>query len=262
MSLAGDLRAAASVVQRRLRGDYDEDSWGFDPDYVEAVAPLIDLLYQRWWRVEAGGLERVPERGRALVVANHAGVLPYDALMIATAIRRGPRPRDVRFLAGDVAFELPYASPALRRLGGVPDSAHNTRQLLEEDHLVLGFPERGARAVKPYAERYRLERFGRGDFVEAALRAQAPIVPCAVVGSEEVHPLLAQLPLPRRMLPLPVPLPLPSKWLIAFGEPIVLGHPPEAAEDRALVLSLSDRVRETIQQSVYETLIRRKAAFL
>jgi 1-acyl-sn-glycerol-3-phosphate acyltransferase len=271
MSLVGDLRDALAVVGRRVGGEYEEDAWGFDADYVRAVAPLVDLLYDRWWRVEAGGLEGLPARGRALVVANHAGVLPYDALMMATAIRRGvgrgagggALSRDARFLAGDRAFELPYASPALRRLGGVPDSAHNARQLLEQEHLVLAFPEYGGRASKPYSERYRLERFGRGGFIEVALRTQSPVIPCAVVGSEEVHPLLAQLPLlPGRLMPLPVPLPLPSKWLISFGEPIVLSHPPEAAEDRALVLSLSDRVRERIQQSVYETLIRRKAAFL
>jgi len=262
VSLVGDLREALAVVGRRLSGEYEEDAWGFDADYVRALAPLSELLYDRWWRVEASGLESLPARGRALVVANHAGVLPYDALMMATAIRRGPRPRDARFLVGDRASELPYASPALRRLGGVPDSAHNARQLLEQDHLVLAFPEYGGRAVKPYKERYRLERFGHGGFIEVALRTQTPVIPCAVVGSEEVHPLVSQLPLAGRLMPLPVPLPLPSKWLIAFGEPIVLGHPPEAAEDRALVLSLSDRVRERIQQLVYETLIARKAAFL
>jgi 1-acyl-sn-glycerol-3-phosphate acyltransferase len=241
----------------------DEDGWGFDPGYVGSLAPVIDFLYDRWWRVEVAGLERIPERGPALLVANHAGVLPYDALMIATAVRRGVS-RDARFLAGDAAFELPYASPALRRLGGVPDSLHNARQLLEQQHVVIAFPERGTGAVKPFAERYRVGRFGRGEFVEAALRAQAPIIPCAVIGSEEVHPILRELSLFGRRLAVPLfgPLPLPSKWLIAVGEPIVLGHPPAAAADRALVLSLSDRVRETIQQSVHETLIARKAAFL
>lgn len=259
MSLVGDLRGALGAVGRRLGGDYDEDDWGFDAGYVRAVSPLTDFLHDRWWRVEASGLERLPRRGRALVVANHGGVLPYDALMLATAIRRSERPRDARFLVADAAFELPYAAPAVRRLGGVPDSPHNARQLLEDDHLVLAFPER---TVRPYGERYTLGRLGRGEFVEVALRAQAPIVPCAVIGSEEVHPVLAELPLLGRRLPLFGPLPLPSKWLIAIGEPIVPGHPPDAAEDRALVLSLSDRVRETIQRLVYETLIRRKAAFL
>lgn len=234
-----------------------EDDWGFDAGYVRSLAPVTGLLYDRWWRVEASGVERVPARGPALLLANHGGALPYDALMIATAVRRGEHPRDVRFLVRDGAFELPLASPALRRLGGVPYSAQNARQLLEQGHLVLGFAERSAQA-------YRVGRLGRGELVGAALRAQAPIVPCAVVGSEEVHPTVSAPPLLGRRLALPLfgPLPLPSKWLLTFAEPLVLGQPPEAADDRALVLSLSDRVRETIQQSVHETLIRRKAAFV
>lgn len=241
------------------------DDWGYDAGYVRALAPLTGFLYERWWRVEASGLEHVPARGSALIVANHGGQLPYDALMIATAIRRGvgsgagggTLSRDARFLAGASAFELPYVSPALRRVGGVPASSQNARQLLEQGHLVIGFPDRDAPA-------YRVGRLARGELVEAALRAQAPIVPCAVVGSEEVHPVVGSVRLLGRRLAVPLfgPLPLPSKWLISFGEPIVLGHPPEAAADRALVLSLSDSVRETIQQSVHETLIRRKAAFV
>jgi 1-acyl-sn-glycerol-3-phosphate acyltransferase len=235
----------------------EPDDWGFDAGYVRALRPLTDLLYERWWRVEASALEHVPARGRALLVANHDGALPYDALMLATAIRHGPRPRDARFLVSGEAFELPYVSPALRRLGGVPAAQQNARALLEQGHLVIAFCDRGDR-------RYSVGRLGRGELVATALRTQTPIVPCAVVGSAEVHPLVAGLPLLGRRLAVPLfgPLPLPSKWLIAFGEPIVLGHPPEAAEDRALVLSLSDRVRETIQQSVHETLIRRKAAFV
>jgi 1-acyl-sn-glycerol-3-phosphate acyltransferase len=235
----------------------DPDDWGYDAGYVRAISPVTGFLYTRWWRVEASGLDHVPARGRALIVANRGGRLPYDALMIATAIRRGPRPRDARFLVDAGAFELPHLSPALRRAGGVPTSGQNARQLLAQGQLVIGFADRDGQA-------YRVGRLGRGELVEAALRAQAPIVPCAVVGSEEVHPLLAAPSVLGRRLAVPLfgPLPLPSKWLISFGEPIVLGHPPDAADDRALVLSLSDRVRETIQQSVHETLIRRKAAFV
>jgi 1-acyl-sn-glycerol-3-phosphate acyltransferase len=234
-----------------------EDDWGYDAAYVRALAPLTGFLYERWWRVEASGLEHVPARGRALLIANHDGVLPYDALMIATAMRRGERPRDARFLARGGAFEVPYVSPALRRVGGVPESAANAQALMERDHVVIAFAQR---ATEPY----RVGRLGRGELIAAALRAQAPIIPCGVLGGREVHPVVGMPAVVGRRLALPLfgPLPLPSKWLIVCGEPIVEGHPPEAADDRALVLSLSDRVRETIQGLVHEALIRRKAAFV
>ena len=274
--LPAEVRAALSAAQRRLSGDYEEDEWGFDPGYAQAVQPLFDFLYDRWWRVHATGVDSVPARGPALIVANHAGVLPYDALMLATAIRRATAARDARFLVLDRTFELPWAGVAMRRIGAVPASSHNALGLLKAGHVAMAFPEGAMGTGKPYSERYRIERFGRGGFIEVALRAQAPIIPCAVVGSEEIYPVLRNIPLAARLLrtpffpltptfPLLGPLgliPLPSKWHIAFGAPIDLGHPPQAAEDRALVLSLSDRVRETLQRSVHDTVIRRKAAFL
>jgi 1-acyl-sn-glycerol-3-phosphate acyltransferase len=254
----------------------DEDEWGFDSGFVRAAQPLLDTLYDRWWRVTATGLEHVPKSGRALIVANHAGVLPWDATMMATAIRRA-HGRDPRFLVLNWAFELPWASVAARRSGGVPASPFNALRLLEQDHLVMVFPE-GAKGVgKPFSERYRLQRFGRGGFVELALRAQAPVVPCAVVGSEEIYPKLADLPLAARLLGAPyLPLtptfpllgllgliPLPSRWRIELCEPVDLTrYPPEAAEDSALVLELSDAIREQVQAKVFENLIKREGAFL
>lgn len=254
----------------------EEDAWGHDPAFARGARPALDLLYDRWWRVRAHGGEHVPAHGRAVVLANHAGVLPYDAAMIATAIGRAPAGRQARALLPPAAFDLPWANVAARRLGAVAASKANALGLLAEDHVVIGFPETGRAVVKPYADRYRLERFGRGEAVEVALRAQAPIVPCAVVGSEEVHPVLTDVPILARVLrtpafpitptfPLLGPLgllPLPSRWHIAFGAPIHLRHPPAAAEDRALVLSINDRVRDTVQHLLHETLLRRKAAFL
>jgi 1-acyl-sn-glycerol-3-phosphate acyltransferase len=276
--LAGDVQRAASAALRRLRGDYEEDEWGFDPGFVAAARPLLDLLYDRWWRVTATGLEHVPPSGRVLLVANHAGVLPWGASMIGTAIdRHGARTGAPRFLVLDWAFGLPWASLAIRRGGGVPASPHNAVRLLEQDELVMVFPE-GAKGVgKPFSERYRLERFGRGGFVEVALRARAPIVPVAVVGSEEIYPKLGELPGLARLVgapfmpltptfPLLGPLgaiPLPSRWRIEFGAPIDLGDAgPETADDRAAVLAIAEDVRARIQEMVYDNLIRRERAFL
>jgi 1-acyl-sn-glycerol-3-phosphate acyltransferase len=258
-----------------------EDEWGYDPDFARSVQPWLDLLYTRWWRVVTTGLEHLPAAGPALVVANHAGVVPWDASMMATGMRRGAAPsgtyRHPRFLVLDWAFSLPWASVAIRRFGGVPASPHNALALLEQGHVVMVFPE-GAKGVgKPYSRRYRLERFGRGGFVELAVRAGAPIVPCAVVGSEEIYPKLAELPLVARLLgapyfpvtptfPLLGPLgaiPLPSRWRIAFGEPIDLsGLGPDAVEDRARIFELADEVRERIQAMVFESLVEREGAFL
>jgi 1-acyl-sn-glycerol-3-phosphate acyltransferase len=276
LGLVRELSGAADAAARRLRGDYEEDEWGFDPGFAAAMRPVLDLLYDRWWRVTASGTEHVPREGRALIVANHAGVLPWDASMMATALRRGGLRRDPRFLVLDWAFELPWASVAIRRSGGVPASPYNAMRLLEQDHLVMVFPE-GAKGVgKPYSERYRLQRFGRGGFVELALRTGAPIIPTAVVGSEEIYPKLGELPGAARLLrapyipvtptfPLLGPLgaiPLPSRWRIAFGEPIDLrGHGAAAADDRGLVLELAEEVRDGIQQMVYTELVARPGAF-
>ena len=276
IGLVRDLRRALDLTARRLRGEYDEDEWGFDPDFAAAAEPLLSFLYDKWWRVTATGTEHVPRDGRALVVANHAGVLPWDAAMMGTALRRSGLGRAPRYLVLDWAFGLPWVAVAIRRGGGVPASPYNALRLLRQDHLVMVFPE-GAKGVgKPFGDRYRLQRFGRGGFVELALRTGAPIVPCAVVGSEEIYPKLGEIPGLARLLgapympvtptfPLLGPLgmvPLPSRWRIAFGEPIDLSAlGPEAADDRAVVLEVAEEVRERIQGMVYDNLIERQGAF-
>jgi 1-acyl-sn-glycerol-3-phosphate acyltransferase len=276
LGLARDLVKVLEATSRRLRGEYDEDEWGYDPAFAAAAEPLLSFLYDTWWRVTATGTEHVPRHGRALIVANHAGVLPWDAAMMATALRRAGLARDPRFLVLDWAFGLPWVAPAIRRNGGVPASPYNALRLLGQDHLVMVFPE-GAKGVgKPWSERYRLQRFGRGGFVELALRSGAPIIPCAVVGSEEIYPKLGELPGVARLLGAPYmpitptfpllgpfgAIPLPSRWRIAFGAPIALGGlGPEAADDRATVLELAEDVRARIQGMVYDNLIERQGAF-
>jgi len=280
---AGELpRTLGEAVERialRLQGEYLEDEWGFDEGFAEAVYPLFEFLYDVWWRVEAEGVRNVPSHGRALLVSNHAGSLfPFDASMILGAImKEHPLPRWARFMVLDWAFVLPFVSTFMRRVGGVPASPHNAARLLEQDELVMAFPEGVKGTGKPFSERYRVQRFGRGGFVEVALRAGSPIVPVAVVGAEEIYPKLGESELLARATGAPFfPLtptfpwlgalglvPLPSRWRIEFGEPIDLGGlPPEAAEDRRLVLDLSEQVRETIQQKVYENLVKRGSAFL
>jgi 1-acyl-sn-glycerol-3-phosphate acyltransferase len=271
-------RERVSAAMRRLAGDYEEDEWGFDAEFVEAVEPFFDFLYDRWWRVKTTGVENVPAHGRALLAANHAGIMPWDAAMMSVGLmREHPLPRQPRFLVLNWAMDLPYVSVAIRRMGGVVASPHNAVRLLESDQLVAAFPEGVKGTGKPYAERYSLQRFGRGGFVEIALRTGAPIVPVAVVGSEEIYPKLGEAPLVARAMGAPFfpltptfpwlgPLgavPLPSKWRIEFCDPIEtasLGR--DAADDRALVLELSERVREIIQRKVLENVVKRGGAFV
>jgi len=271
-------REGVRAASRRFGGEYGEDEWGYDGEFADAVEPLAAFLYERWWRVHVEGAHKVPAHGRALMAANHAGILPWDGVMVSMAImREHPLPRQPRFLVLDWAFRLPWVSVAMRKVGGVAASPHNALRLLEQDELVAVFPEGVKGAGKPYGERYRMQRFGRGGFVEVALRAGAPIVPVAVVGSEEIYPKVGEAPALARLVGAPYfpltptfpwlgplgAIPLPSRWRIEFCEPIeTASFGPDAVEDRALVLSLAEQVRETIQQKVLENVVKRGPAFL
>jgi 1-acyl-sn-glycerol-3-phosphate acyltransferase len=262
----------------RMGGDYTEDEWGFDEEFAEAVYPFLELMYDRWWRVQAEGVANVPAHGRALLVANHAGILPWDATMMSVALlRHHPLPRYPRFLVLNWAFDLPYVSVFMRKVGGVPASHHNAERLLLQDQLVAVFPEGIKGAGKDWSQRYRLQRFGRGGFVELALATGAALVPVAVVGSEEIYPKVGESGLLARLTGAPYfpltptfpwlgPLgavPLPSKWRIEFCEPIPTEpYGPERATDQRLLLELTERIRDTIQEKLYENLVKRGSTFV
>ena len=234
-------------------------------------------VYRNYFRVEVDGVRNVPASGRALLTANHAGVIPYDGAMIRTAIiAEHPQPRHARMLVVDWAFALPFASMLLTKTGNVLAHPDNAATLLERDELVGVFPEGVKGAAKQYRNRYRVQRLGRGGFVQVALRTGAPIIPVAVVGSEEVHPVIFEARPLARLFGLPTApitptfpwlglaglVPLPSKWFIAFGEPIEVSQfGPEAANDSRLVLELSETVREWIQGTLRQLLPRRRTIF-
>lgn len=278
-TLASLLGEAAERIARRGAGEYQEDEWGFDEEYAETVYPVFEFLYEHWWRVEVSGIENLPGHGRALIAANHAGsIFPFDATMIGVGImKEHPLPRWSRALVLDWAFELPFAGLFLRKIGGVPANSDNAIRLLNQDEIVMVFPEGLKGTGKPFSDRYRLARFGRGGFVQMALETGAPIIPVAVVGSEEIYPKLAESPLLAKLTGAPFfpltatfpwlgPLgliPLPSRWRIHFCPPIdVSDYGPEAVEDKALLFDISERVRETIQAGVYDGLIARRSAFI
>jgi 1-acyl-sn-glycerol-3-phosphate acyltransferase len=262
----------------RRGSNYAVDEFGFDPQWTESFLSAFLVLYRDYWRVETTGVENVPAEGRGLLVSNHAGVLPWDGTMIKTAVfAEHPHPRHVRALVASMFMGMPVLSWFLRRTGQTVGHPDDTRRLLERDELVLVFPEGVRGTGKNFKERYRLRRFGRGGFVATAIRSRAPIIPVSVVGSEEIYPMLTDLAPIARFFGLPYfpvtpfwpwlgPLgmiPLPSKWRIQFHAPIhVEEHPPEAAGDQNLVMSLADGVRDTIQRGIYDNLRMRRAVFL
>lgn len=261
------------------------DDFGRDPRATARWEWLFEFLYSRWFRVEASGLDHIPRTGRALLVANHAGSLPYDSAMVMHAVRRDhPARRDVRPLVEDTVFHLPFLGPVMNRIGGVRADPENAERLLQKGELVAVFPEGEKGMGKLWKDRYRLQRFGRGGFVKLALRTGAPIIPVAVVGAEEAAPMLGKVTWFARNIGIPwIPvtptfpwlgpaglLPLPSKWYVEFGAPIVLdphdgSSPalgPAAADDRLLVNRLADQIRTQIQTMIDGLLAKRRSPVL
>ncbi|GAB3491356.1 lysophospholipid acyltransferase family protein [Flexivirga lutea] len=272
------IAAALAFLRRRLTGDYEIDDFGFDRDFTEQVwLPLLRPLYRRWFRVEVRGIQHIPDDGPALVVANHSGTLPIDGLMTQVAIHdEHPKHRHVRMLGADLVFESPVIGELSRKAGTTLASNSDIERLFAAGELAAVFPEGFKGVGKPYSERYQLQRFGRGGFVSAALRAEVPIIPCAIVGAEEIFPMIGNIKGLARVLGFPYfpvtpffPLfglaglvPLPSKWIIEFGAPVDTDtYGAAAADDPMLVFDLTDQVRETIQQSLYSLLLQRRSIF-
>jgi 1-acyl-sn-glycerol-3-phosphate acyltransferase len=274
-----DVADLLAFARRRLCGDYGVDEFGFDPDLTDHVLlPLLRPLYRSWFRVETIGIHHVPAEGGALVVANHSGTLPLDALMTAVAVREEhPAGRHLRMLGADLVFRTPLLGSLARKSGQALACAPDAERLLTSGELVGVWPEGFKGIGKRYRDRYKLQRFGRGGFVSAALRTQVVIIPCAIVGAEEIYPMIGDITPLARLLDIPYfpvtpffpllgPLgmiPLPSKWYIEFGEPVRTdAYAPGSAEDLTLVFNLTDQIRETIQQTLDRLLIQRRHPFL
>ncbi len=252
------------------------DEFGKDPNVLAKAEPMLDFLYRQYFRVETRGLGHLPDEGRALIVANHSGTLPYDGAMIMHAVRHEHSAhRVLRPLVEDFVFHFPYLGTLINRIGGVRACPENAERLLHKDQLVAVFPE-GIKGIgKLFSERYQLQRFGRGGFIKLALKCDAPIIPTAVIGAEEIHPMLTKITWLARSIGVPyVPitptfpllgplgaLPFPTKWMIAFGEPLYFNaeYGVEGANDRILVNKLAEQVRAKIQSMVDELLKDRKS---
>ena len=281
--LSGDdierqVAGTLAFVRRRLSGDYTVDDFGFDQDFTEnAYLPLLRPLYKSWFRVEVRGIENIPSSGGALIVANHSGTIAFDSLMTQVAVHdEHPAHRSLRMLGADLVFRTPLVGAVARKSGATLAANPDAERLLGSGELAGVWPEGFKGVGKPFSERYKLQRFGRGGFVAAALRTGVPIVPCAIVGAEEIYPILGNLKTVARLIgapyipvtptfPLLGPLgliPVPSKWIIEFGAPVETAHlSSQAADDPMVVFDLTDRVRETIQQTLYSLLLQRRSVF-
>ena len=262
-------------IRKRLAGDYEVDAFGFDPQITEILTAAIEPIAEKWFRLEVRGVDNIPTDGGALLVANHSGTVPIDGLITGYAVKKYSG-RDLRPLGADLVFSLPFVGQIARKLGATLACGEDAERLLTTGEIAGVWPEGFKGIGKPFADRYKLQRFGRGGFVSAAMRAQVPIVPVSIVGAEEIYPLVGNVPSLARLLGLPYlpitpffpllgPLgliPLPSKWIIEFGEPIRTdAYPPEAADDPMLLFNVTDQVRETIQQTLYKLLVDRGNAF-
>ena len=259
------------------------NDWGRS-ERVEGVLDrtLIEFMYHLWFRCEIEGVENVPDEGGALLVSNHSGALPPDAAMISKAIREEhPRARPLHLTVEHFFKGYPGFSMLVPKIGGVAAHPANVHRLLfDERQLVLVFPEGRKGTEKLYKDRYRLQRFGRGGFVEAAMRARAPIVPVAVVGAEEAMPIFAHLKLLQKLTglmytPLTPTFPhlgllglvgyLPAKFKIRFLEPVRTDELGSAGEepwdDKALVQTIAHDIRATIQEELYDMVGKRRSVW-
>ena len=275
---APDPRALSRLIPADEPGRQIDD-WGRSEAAFQLADPILNFYYRYWFRVELEGIEHVPGSGGALLVANHSGALPPDAPMIMHGIRtEHPQPRPV-YMLGEHWFKgYPGVGMISNKIGLVPAHPANAQRLLcDEGRLALVFPEGQKGSRKLYWQRYKLRRFGRGGFVRTAMRAGVPIVPIAVVGAEEAMPIFAHVPLLQRLtgliyFPVNHAFPhfglaaglmyLPAKFKIRFLDPVDLsGYGPEDADDVALVQSISEDIRATIQREVDDLVASRESVW-
>ncbi len=262
--LAPEHRRRLAALTHLVEGGAPYDRFGFSPEVTRRAFPLVHALYRAWFRVRSEGVEHVPAEGAAILAGNHAGLLPFDAAMaVLDVVLRTDPPRLPRAVVDRWAGSLPFVNVLFARLGQVVGTRENFADLLDDGQLVLVFPEGMAGVLKRVTQRYRVQAFRTG-FVELALRKRVPIVPVAIVGSDDQAPILFDLKPVARALRLPAlpitptfpwlgPLglmPLPVRYRILYGEPMEFHRQfgPEGADDPRLVRYLARQVRRRVQQ--------------
>jgi 1-acyl-sn-glycerol-3-phosphate acyltransferase len=260
---SGDTVATDPLSTMRI-SDRTYDVFGRDTDLVERLAPTLDRLLDDVFGIEMSGLEHMPTSGRAILVGNHAGAFPWDAIVLARAIERSAARRTVRPLLEDPVMTAPFVGTLMTRMGCVRASQENAMRLLARDELIAVFPEGTLGLSKLYKHRYQLVRFGRGGFVKLAHRANAPLLPVAILGAEDASPLLAKLPgffrgtlgsyLPvTPTFPVLGPLgllPLPARWSIHICPPVDVRELIDDADDPVRTTDVASALRATVQKEL------------
>ena len=282
-SVPATSRALVPVPRTPAAGDpadprrSDVDEWGRSQHVRDLLNTVYEPIYRHWFRVEWEGMEHIPPEGGALLVANHAGAIPSDAPAILHGIET-ELGRPVYGMAEYIFRTLPVVSTLWARVGGVVANPHNAYRLLrEQQQLALVFPEGTKGTSKTYGERYQLRRFGRGGFVEIAMRAGVPVIPIAVVGAEESMPIVFKIPYIAKALGVPYapitanmllfgPLGLvayfPAKFKLKVLDPVHFDVPPDQPRySRSRVMDESESIRQTIQASLYDMLKTRKSVW-
>ena len=274
----GTIKSALGAVMEAIRSAYgpaaqrasELPDGGHDPTFLDRTAPLLEFLWSRYFRVRLLGIENVPATGAAMLVGNHSGGIPYDGALLLHGIHRNhPNHRRVRPLVANFAFRQGWIANVISRIGGVRASRETALPLLAAGELIAVFPE-GLRGVgKLYRERYRMARFGRGGFVRLSREAQVPLIPVAIVGAEEIHPVIGKITSLAEPLGLPyIPitptfpwlgplglLPVPTKWTIQIGTPI----PPPPPGDGPETVRVAEAVRTAIDEMIADLLVQRRS---